>query len=461
MRNVLLPGSLRAALTALVMLAPLCAETIVIQNANVMTVTKGSFKGSIVIKDGKIVEAGEKVMVPEGATKIDAAGQYVMPGIIDCHSHIAVDGGVNEGSVAVSSMVNIRDVLDPEDIAIYRALAGGVTTANILHGSANPIGGCTLPIKLRWGKDAEGLVFQGATPGIKFALGENPKRAGNPQGGGRGAGATNARYPATRMGVEDVIREAFNEAKAYKAEWDAYDAKVARGEHGLIPPRTDLKLQALKEVLEGKRYVHAHCYRSDEILMLLRVADDYGFKIRTLQHVLEGYKVADEIKAHGAGASTFSDWWSYKVEAFDAIPYNTAMMAKKGIVVSVNSDDAELMRHLNTEAAKAMKYGGLNETEALSLVTINPAKQLGIDNRVGSIEPGKDADLVIYDKPPLSDYAKVQKVLIDGTVYFDRDNEVSGRAAKAAEKQKLIDKEKQNQPRQGGRGGRGQGGQAQ
>ncbi len=441
-------------------LAPLGAETIVIQNANVMTVTKGTFKGSIVIKDGKIVEAGEKVTVPEGATKIDAANQYVIPGIIDCHSHIAIDGGVNEGSVSDSSMVNIRDVLDPEDIAIYRALAGGVTTANILHGSANPIGGCTLPIKLRWGKDAQEMIFKGATPGIKFALGENPKGAGNPQGG-RGGGTVQARYPATRMGVEDVIRESFNEAKAYKAEWDDYNAKVARGEHGLIPPRTDLRLEPLKEVLEGKRYVHAHCYRADEILMLLRIADDYGFKIRTLQHVLEGYKVADEIAAHGAGASTFSDWWSYKVEAFDAIPYNAAMMVKRGIVVSVNSDDAELMRHLNTEAAKAMKYGGLTENEALSLVTINPAKQLGIDNRVGSIEPGKDADLVIYDKDPMSDYAKVQKVLIDGSVYFDRDTDISNRAAKAAEKQKLLEKERQNQPRTGGRGARGgQGGQA-
>jgi imidazolonepropionase-like amidohydrolase len=448
-------------LAALAAVAPLCAETIVIQNANVMTVTKGNFKGSILIRDGKIVEAGEKVMVPQGATTIDAANQYVIPGIIDCHSHIAVDGGVNEGSVSVSSMVNIRDVLDPEDIAIYRALAGGVTTANILHGSANPIGGCTLPIKLRWGKDAQGLIFEGATPGIKFALGENPKRAGNPQGGRGAATTVQARYPATRMGVEDVIREAFNEAKAYKAEWDAYNAKVARGETLLIPPRKDLRLEPLKEVLEGTRYVHAHCYRADEILMLLRVADDYGFKIRTLQHVLEGYKVADEIAAHGAGASTFSDWWSYKVEAFDAIPYNTAMMVKKGIIVSVNSDDAELMRHLNTEAAKAMKYGGLTENQALALVTINPAKQLGIDNRVGSIEPGKDADLVIYDKDPMSDYAKVEKVLIDGTLYFDRDNEISGRAIKAAEKQKLIDKEKQNQPRQGGRGGRGQGGQVQ
>lgn len=448
-------------LAALIAAASLCAETIVIQNATVMTVSKGTFKGSVVVKDGKIAEMGEKVMVPQGATVIDGTGQYLIPGIIDCHSHIAVDGGVNEGSVSVSSMVDIKDVIDPEAIAIYRALAGGVTTANILHGSANSIGGCTLPIKMRWGKDAQSMVFEGATPGIKFALGENPKRAGNPQGGRGGAQpAVQARYPATRMGVEDTIREAFNEAKTYKAEWDDYNSKVARGEHP-IPPRKDLKLEPLKEVLEGKRFVHSHCYRADEILMLLRVADDYGFKIRTLQHVLEGYKVAKEIAAHGAGASTFSDWWSYKVEAFDAIPYNAAIMAKKGVVVSLNSDDAELMRHLNSEAGKAMKYGGMSETEALAMVTLNPAKQLGIDNRVGSIEVGKDADLVIYDKFPLSDYAKVQKVLIDGTVYFDRDKDVTSRAAKQAEKQKLLDKEKQNQQRPG-RGGRGtQGGQPQ
>ncbi|HYW46327.1 MAG TPA: amidohydrolase [Bryobacteraceae bacterium] len=437
----------KAWIAALIALAPLSAETIVIQNATVMTVTKGTLKGSVVIKDGKIAEVGEKVMVPQGATVIDGTNQYLIPGIIDCHSHIAADGGINEGSVSVSSMVDIKDVLNPEDIAIYRALAGGVTTANILHGSANAIGGCTLPIKMRWGKDAQSLIFEGAMPGIKFALGENPKRAGNPQGGRGAATTVQARYPATRMGIEDTIREAFNEAKAYKEEWDAYNARVARGEH-LIPPRKDLKLEPLKEVLEGKRYVHAHSYRADEILMLIRVADDYGFKIRTFQHVLEGYKVAKEIAAHGAGASTFSDWWSYKVEAFDAIPYNAALMAKKGIVVSLNSDDAELMRHLNSEAGKAMKYGGVSENDALAMVTLNPAKQLGIDNRVGSIEVGKDADLVIFDKFPLSDYAKVQKVLIDGTVYFDRDNEVSGRPAKQAEKQKLIDKEKQNQQRQ-------------
>jgi imidazolonepropionase-like amidohydrolase len=433
---------------ALAALTPLYAQNIVIQNATIMTVTKGTLQGSVVIKDGKIAEVGEKVMMPQNATVIDAGGQYVIPGIIDCHSHIAVDGNVNEGSISVSSMVDIKDVINPEDIAIYRALAGGVTTANILHGSANPIGGQTIVLKMRWGKDAQGLIFEGALPGIKFALGENPKRSGNPQGG-RGATQIAARYPATRMGVEDTIREAFNEAKAYKAEWDEYAAKVARGEHP-SPPRKDLKLEPLKEVLEGKRYVHAHCYREDEILMLLRVADDYGFKIRTLQHVLEGYKVAQEIAAAGTGASTFSDWWAYKIEAYDAIPYNAAIMHKKGVVVSLNSDDEELMRHLNTEAAKAMKYGGLSETDALAMVTINPAKQLGIDSRVGSIEAGKDADLAIYDKYPLSDYAKVQKVLIDGRLYFDRDNDVGGRPAKALEKQKLIDKEKQSQPKPSG-----------
>jgi imidazolonepropionase-like amidohydrolase len=432
-------------IVALAALAPLYAQNIVIQNATIMTVTKGTLQGSVVIKDGKIAEIGEKVMMPQNATIIDAGGQYVIPGIIDCHSHIAVDGNVNEGSVSVSSMVDIKDVINPEDIAIYRALAGGVTTANILHGSANPIGGQTIVLKMRWGKDAQGLIFEGAMPGIKFALGENPKRSGNPQGG-RGATQTAARYPATRMGVEDTIREALNEAKAYKAEWDEYAAKVAHGEHPL-PPRKDLKLEPLKEVLEGKRYVHAHCYREDEILMLLRVADDYGFKIRTLQHVLEGYKVAQEIAAAGTGASTFSDWWAYKIEAYDAIPYNAAIMQKKGVVVSLNSDDEELIRHLNTEAAKAMKYGGLSETDALAMVTINPAKQLGIDSRVGSIEAGKDADLAIYDKYPLSDYAKVQKVLIDGRLYFDRDNDIGGRPAKALEKQKLIDKEKQSQPK--------------
>lgn len=427
-------------LGALFAIAAVAAPPTVIQNATVLTITKGSIKnGSILIRDGKIAELGEKVTIPEGAQVIDAGGQFVMPGIIDCHSHISAES-INEGSVSVSSMVGIEDVLNPEDIAIYRALAGGVTTANILHGSANSIGGKCTVMKMRWGKTANQMIFEGSTPGIKFALGENPKRAGGTpvaQGGRQ-------RYPATRMGVEDVIREAFNDAKVYQASWKEYYARAERGEN-VILPRRDLKLEPLVEVLEGKRFVHAHCYRSDEILMLLRVADDYGFKIRTLQHVLEGYKVAKEIAAHGAGASTFSDWWSYKIEAYDAIPFNAAIMTRKGVLVSLNSDDAELMRRLNTEAAKTMKYGGLNETEALSLVTINPAKQLAIDNRVGSIEVGKDADLTIFDKHPLSNYAKVQKVLIDGTLYFDRDREQSEQAKRDARKKALIEKEKQQQ----------------
>jgi imidazolonepropionase-like amidohydrolase len=421
------------------------AQTVVIQNATVLTVTKGSFKGSILIRDGKIVEAARKLLVPPGAQVIDAGGQYVMPGIIDCHSHIAADS-INEGGTSVSSMVGIEDVLDPYDVSVYRALAGGVTTANILHGSANSIGGKCSVIKTRWGKDAQGILFEGAKPGIKFALGENPKRQGTPTGGRGGPPTTqNLRYPGTRMGVEDVIRQAFTDARIYQASWKDFEGRKAKGET-LLPPRRDLQLEPLVEILEGKRLVHAHCYRADEILMLLRLAEEFGFRIKTLQHVLEGYKVAKEIAAHGAGGSTFSDWWGYKMEAVDAIPYNAAIMHKKGVLVSLNSDSGELMRRLNTEAAKTMKYGGLTETEALSLITINPAKQLEIDRRVGSIEPGKDADLVIYDKHPLSSYAKVQKVLIDGRVYFERDKDVSEREKIQIEKKRLMEKERLSQP---------------
>lgn len=413
-------------------------STILIQNATILTITHGNIEhGSILIRDGKIAAVGNDLKVPDGAMVIDATGQYVMPGIIDCHSHIAVDGGVNEGSISVSSMARIPDVLDPDDVDIYRDLAGGVTAANILHGSANPIGGQTVVIKLRWGKPASELPFEGALPGIKFALGENPKRSNfSPPA------SVPQRYPATRMGVEKVIRQAFTEAREYKKSWDDYNQRKAAGEQNLIPPRRNEKLEPLVEVLEGKRYVHSHCYRADEILMLLRVAKEFGFKVRTLQHVLEGYKVADEIAAAGTGGSTFSDWWAYKMEAFDAIPYNATLMADRGVVVSINSDDAEEARHLNQEAAKTMKYGGLSANDALKLITLNPAIQLGIDNRVGSIDVGKDADLVIYNHDPLSVYAVAQKTLIDGQVYFDRQRDIAQRAEREKEKQTLIDKEK-------------------
>jgi imidazolonepropionase-like amidohydrolase len=410
---------------------------VLIQNATILTVSHGTIEhGSILIRDGKIAEVGQSIAKPQGAEVIDANGQFVMPGIIDCHSHIAVDGSVNEGSVSVSSMVNIADVLNPDDIDIYRDLAGGVTVANVLHGSANSIGGQTVVIKLRWGAPASRLPFEGALPGIKFALGENPKRSNFSIRG------QEKRYPATRMGVEETIRAAFTEARDYKSKWDDYNKRTSGGEKNLIPPRRDLRLDPLVEVLEGKRYVHAHCYREDEILMLLRVAKEFGFKVRTFQHVLEGYKVADEIAAAGSGASTFSDWWAYKVEAYDAIPYNAAIMTRRGVLVSVNSDDAEEATHLNQEAAKSIRYGGLSREEALKMVTINPAMQLGIDKRVGSIDVGKDADLVIYNHDPLSAYAVVQKTLIDGRVYFDRARDIAERADREKEKKALTEKEK-------------------
>jgi imidazolonepropionase-like amidohydrolase len=413
-------------------------SAIFIQNATVLTVTHGNIEhGSILIRDGKIAAVGADLKAPEGATVMDATGQFVMPGIIDCHSHIAIDGGVNEGAPAVSSLANIKDVLNPDDIDIYRDLAGGVTVANILHGSANPIGGQTVVIKLRWGKPASELPFEGALPGIKFALGENPKHSNFTMPPG-----VPARYPGTRLGVEEVIRQAFTEAREYKKQWDDYNQRKAAGEQNLIPPRRNEQLEPLVEVMEGKRYVHAHCYRADEILMLIRVANEFGFKVRTFQHVLEGYKIADEIAAAGAGGSTFSDWWAYKMEAYDAIPYNAALMTERGVVVSVNSDDAQEARQLNQEAAKSMKYGGLSANEALKLVTLNPAVQLGIDNRVGSIDVGKDADLAIYNRDPLSVYAVVQKTLIDGRVYFDRQRDIARRAELEKEKQTLLEKEK-------------------
>jgi len=419
----------------------LLGQTLLVRNATVLTVTKGTVaNGDVLVEHGRIAAVGRNVSAPAGAQVIDGTGKFLMPGIIDCHSHTAIEGGVNEGTVSDSSMVNIRDVIDPTDINIYRGLAGGLTVSNVLHGSANAIGGQTVVMKLRWGKSAEEMLFAGAKPGIKFALGENPKRQGYP-GNFFSQSPVERRYPGTRMGVEQVIRDSFIEAKNYQADWQEYRARIAKGEHP-IPPRKDLRLDPLVEVLEGKRYVHAHCYRSDEILMLLRVADEMGFKIRTLQHVLEGYKVADEIAKHGAGASTFSDWWSYKMEAYDATPYNAAIMTRKGVLVSVNSDSDELQRHLNLEAAKTMRYGGLSEDEALAMVTINPAKQLGIADSVGSIEVVKSANLVFFDMHAVDNYSHVLKTWIDGHEYFDRDKDLTERTGFSAKKKDLMEKEK-------------------
>jgi imidazolonepropionase-like amidohydrolase len=413
-------------------------DAVLIKNATILTASHGRVEGGdILVRGGKIARVGKNLKAPEGVEVVDASGMYVSPGIIDCHSHIAADGGLNEGSIAVSSMVAVADVLDPEDINIYRDLAGGVTAANVLHGSANPIGGLNAVIKLRWGRDAKGLLFEGAPPGIKFALGENPKRSNfqPPPGSPR-------RYPQTRMGVMDVIRQAFVEAREYRQQWQDYRRRVAAGEKNVIPPRKDLKLEPLVEILEGKRLVHAHSYRGDEILQLIRLAEEFGFKIQTFQHVLEGYKVAKEMAAHGAGGSTFSDWWAYKVEAYDAIPYNAALMTEKGVIVSLNSDSAEEARHLNQEAGKTMKFGGMSEEQALRMVTLNPAIQLGIQNRVGSVDEGKDADLVLWDKHPLGVYAVPQKVWIEGRLYFDRQKDIAHRAEIEKAKKEFEAKEK-------------------
>ncbi|MDA0312694.1 MAG: amidohydrolase family protein [Gemmatimonadetes bacterium] len=395
-----------------------------ITGATIMTASHGTIEnGDIIIRNGKIAEVGTGLSRPSGARVVDATGKFVTPGIIDAHSHLAA-GSINEGSVSVSSMVTIEDVIEPEDNGIYLALAGGVTSMNVLHGSANPIGGGNAVLKLRWGADADDMLI-GAHPGIKFALGENTKRDRNPD-----------RYPATRMGVQDVIRQAFLDAQEYMKEHDAYEAGGSQG----VAPRRDLKLESLMQILKGDRWVHSHSYRADEILQLIRLADEFGFTIRTFQHVLEGYKVADEIAAHGAGASTFSDWWAYKVEAYDAIPYNAALMADRGVLVSINSDSGEEIRHLNQEAAKTMKWGDMEEEPALRLVTLNPAIQLGIDDQTGSIDEGKDADLVIWEGHPLSMFGKAVQTYVDGMLYFDLEMDLERQAAIADEKGALMEK---------------------
>ena len=386
----------------------------VIENVNIHTATKAEFVGSVFVNDGKIVGVGSyDGPLPSDATILDGRGKHLVPGVVDNHSHTAIEGGVNEGSLSITAEVRIADEVHPDDVAIYRALAGGVTTIRQLHGSANTIGGQDEVIKLRWGtlRNASDLVFEGAPQGIKFALGENVKRSN----GGR----RSSRFPATRMGVESVLSRAFARAREYQAEWQTYRAAVERGEDP-CPPRQDLRLDALVGILEGTIHVHSHCYRADEILMLLRTSQRLGFQIATLQHVLEGYKVAHEMAEAGVGGSTFSDWWAYKVEAYDAIPQNAALMTEAGVLASINSDSDEMMRRLYAEAAKSVRYADMNPVEALKLVTLNSAKQLGIEDRVGSIEVGKDADLVLLDGDPLSVFTRVEWTMVDGQIEFSR-----------------------------------------
>jgi len=420
------------------------AQTTLIKNATVLTVSRGTLANTdVLIRNGKISNIGQNLSAPTGARVIDATGKFVLPGIIDAHSHTMMDGSVNECTKSVTSMARTQDILNPNAINIYRGLAGGTTSALLLHGSCNSIGGLSATVKFKWGHPAAAFIFPGAPPGIKFALGENPKRTNFNIPG------LQPRYPATRMGVEEVIRDAFTRARDYKRDWDDYRAAVSRREQNVMPPRRDLELEPLVEILEGKRYVHSHCYRADEILMLINLADEFGFKIRTFQHVLEGYKVATEMARHGVGGSAFADFWGYKMEAYDAIPYNAAIMTRHGVVVSLNSDSDERARRLNIEAAKMIRYGGLTEEEALKLVTLNPAIQLGIDNRVGSIDVGKDADLAIWNAHPLSVYARVEQTFVDGELLFDRQADIARRPQLDAER-KTLEAADANKPSPGG-----------
>lgn len=382
----------------------------VIRNVTIHSAVAPPHVGDVLVLEGRITAVG-RIDAPEGIVVVDGTGKHLAPGVVDAHSHTAIRGGVNEGSLSITCEVRIADTLDPDDLAIHRALAGGVTTAHLMHGSANAIGGQGQVIKLKWGREAQDLLFPRAPKVVKFALGENPKRANS----GRG----NDRFPATRMGVETVFHRAFERAREYQREREALAQARERGEDP-APLRRDLRLEALVEILEGAIVVHSHCYRADEILMLLRAAERLGFRVGTLHHVLEGYKVAPEIAEAGVAASTFSDWWAFKIEAYDAIPENAALLEGAGVLASLNSDSNELMRRMYGEAAKSVRYAGLDPVRALALVTLNPARQLGIADRVGSIEVGKHADLVLLDGDPLSSYAKVLWTMVDGEVEFER-----------------------------------------
>ena len=384
--------------------------TVLIKDATILTVTRGTIpKGSILVRGGKIAAIGPDVTAPAGVTVIDAAGMVAMPGIIDTHSHQAIQGGVNEATLSVVPEVRVKDVVTGDDPGIYLALAGGTTAARLLHGSANTIGGQDAVIKHKPGMAGRDLILKGNPQGVKFALGENVTRR-------------TSRFPNTRMGVEAVIERAFEEGRAYRAAIQAYDLAKANGQPVGPPIRRDLRLEALADILDGKIKIHSHCYRSDEILMLLRVAARFGVRVQSLQHVLEGYKVAAEIAAHGASASTFSDWWAYKIEAFDAIPGNAGLLTDAGVSVSIKSDSEELIRHLYLEAAKMVKYGGVPEATALAMITINPARELGLDDRMGSIEVGKDADISLFNAHPFDGFARCELALVDGEVHFQRKN---------------------------------------
>ena len=407
------------------------AQNVVFKNATVWTnEAEGILTNTDVwVQNGKIKAIGKDLVV-EGAESIEATGKHLTSGIIDEHSHIGASS-INEGGHNSSAEVTIEDVIDADDIDLYRNLSGGVTTLQILHGSANPIGGRSAIIKPRWGKSAEELLYQGAAPFIKFALGENVKQSNWP---------SYQRFPQTRMGVEQVFVDYFQRATEYKKQWETYNALSRKEKAKSNAPRYDLEMETLVEILDGKRFISCHSYVQSEINMLMKVAERFGVTINTFTHILEGYKVADKMKEHGVGGSTFSDWWAYKFEVNDAIPYNGAIMHSQGVTVAFNSDDAEMSRRLNQEAAKAVKYGGISEEDAWKFVTLNPAKLLHIDDKVGSVKVGKSADLVLWSDHPMSIYAIAEKTMIEGVVYYDYER-ATAQVEKIAEERNQIIKQ--------------------
>lgn len=405
-------------------------QTVVLRNATIWTGTDaGVLEGSdMVVRDGRIRAVGTDLAAPRGAVEIDATGKHITAGIIDAHSHAAIIGGVNEASRISTADVRIRDVIDSESINIYRQLAGGVTAINLLHGSANAIGGQMAVIKMRWGAAPADLVFADAAPGIKFALGENPKQS-NWQ-------ADEPRYPQTRQGVQQIIREKFQEAEHYRRQREA----MPEGRRGrdLVPPRPNHELAAIAEILTGDLDVHSHAYRADEMLALMRLAEDFGVVIKTFQHVLEGYKIAPQMTAHGVGGSTFIDWWAFKHEAIDAIAFNPALMHEAGVLTGLHSDNPELARRMNLEAAKAVRYGNVDPHDALKMITAFPADQLGVGDRTGRLAEGFDADFVVWNGPPLSVYTLAEQTWVDGRRYFDREADRRMREGLAAERAELM-----------------------
>ena len=391
--------------------SPSTHNDLVIRNAFVMTATHGNIRnGGVYVKDGKIAAVGENVKAPPSATVIDAGGKYLTPGIIDSHSHIALDDDVNEATSPITPQMMMIDAFDYQDKAIYRGLAGGVTTSLLLHGSANMIGGQAIVIKHKYGLNRDAMLFPGAPRSIKFASGENPKRVYG----------SKDQLPSTRMGNFAVQREALVQAQDYMREWDDYNGKVKRGDKDAKQPKHDLKLEALADVLRGKLLVQIHCYRADELLTEMAMAKEFGYKVRAFHHALEAYKVADQLAANDVGIATFADWWGFKHEAWDAIPWNAVISMRKGVRVAIKSDSEDFARRLNQEAAKTIRYGGATEEEALKMITLNAAWIIGVDDRAGSIDVGKDADLVLWDGYPLSSYGVPNRVWIDGDVYFDR-----------------------------------------